>query len=65
MSTTLSKTANLTLLVALAMIVSACGVRGSLVPPEGRDVLIEEPDSDRFPPPAPAPDPGEETEENR
>ncbi|MEP0067841.1 lipoprotein [Pyruvatibacter sp.] len=60
MSTALSKTANLTLVVALAVIVSACGVRGSLVPPEGRDVLIEESDGDRFPPPAPA----EETEEN-
>lgn len=60
MSATFSKTVKLTCVVALAAFVSACGVRGSLVPPEGSGVLIEEPDGDRFPPPAPA----EETEEN-
>ena len=64
MSATFSKTVKLTCVVALAAFVSACGVRGSLVPPEGSGVLIEEPDGDRFPPPAPAPDPAEETEEN-
>lgn len=60
MSATFSKTVKLTCIVALAAAVSACGVRGSLVPPEGRDVLIETSDSkttsaegDRFPAPEP------------
>lgn len=60
MSAILSKTAHLTLAVVLAASLTACGVRGSLVPPEGSKVLIEKSDGDRFPAPAPA----EETEEN-
>lgn len=60
MSRTLNMTGKLPLAIALAAIVAACGVRGNLVPPEGRDVLIETSDSknksddtDRFPAPEP------------
>lgn len=60
MSLTLGTAGKLSLVVALAALVSACGVRGSLVPPEGRDVLIEtsnsknkSDDDARFPAPEP------------
>lgn len=59
MSATVSKTAKLTLVVALVAVVTACGVRGSLVPPDGSEVLIETSNSknksgsDRFPTPEP------------
>jgi len=60
MSLTFGMAGKLSLVVALAALVSACGVRGSLVPPEGRDVLIEtsnsknkSDDDARFPAPEP------------
>lgn len=57
MIATFSKTGKLALVATLAMFLTACGVRGSLVPPEGSDVLIETSDSknngDRFPAPEP------------
>ena len=60
MSLTFGTTSKLPVVIALAVLVAACGVRGTLVPPEGRDVLIETLDSKnksdddaRFPAPEP------------
>ena len=60
MSTTLSTMVRLAGVFALTALIAACGVRGNLEPPEGRDVLIETSDSknksdgsDRFPAPEP------------
>ncbi|MGD1934262.1 MAG: hypothetical protein ACFB0Z_07100 [Candidatus Phaeomarinobacter sp.] len=60
MSLTFDTAGKLPVVIALTVLVSACGVRGNPVPPDGRDVLIETSDSKnksdddaRFPAPEP------------
>ena len=60
MSMTLGNMARLSALIVLAALTAACGVRGNLVPPNQKDVLVETSDSTnksdddaRFPTPEP------------